>query len=133
MEAANKIDMEMVNGIDWKYLFLSFEGRIDRKPYWIGLGALFAAGLALGIVNSIVAMILPPVALVISAFFLVLLYPAAALAAKRWHDRGKSGWWSLVAMIPVLGVLYALWELAIQKGVDEANEYGDKPAGLASL
>jgi uncharacterized membrane protein YhaH (DUF805 family) len=46
---------------------------------------------------------------------------------KRWHDMDKSGFWCLINLIPVLGVLYAVIELGFQKGTTGANEYGPEP------
>ncbi len=56
-----------------------------------------------------------------------MLYPAIALYAKRWHDRGKSGWWSLIGLIPVIGGLWMLIELGFLKGTGGANQYGADP------
>ena len=47
-----------------------------------------------------------------------------AVWAKRWHDRGKSGWWSLVLLIPMVGPIWALVELGFLKGDYGYNRYG---------
>jgi uncharacterized membrane protein YhaH (DUF805 family) len=60
---------------------------------------------------------------------LILLYPSLALYAKRWHDRGKSGWWTLIGLIPVIGGIWILIELGILRGTNGPNQYGPDPLG----
>ena len=55
---------------------------------------------------------------------LVFGYIFAAIAAKRWHDRNKSGWWSLLSFVPVLGPLWVLFELGSLPGTPGKNQYG---------
>ena len=42
---------------------------------------------------------------------------ALALYAKRWHDRDKSGWWSLIGLVPIIGAIWLIVELGILEGV----------------
>lgn len=123
--------MDHLKTIDWKYLLLSFDGRIARRPYWIGVAAIFAATLVLSLVGGLLATISEPLASVTALACLVLIYPGAALSAKRWHDRGKSGWWSLVNLVP-LGCFYALYELGFCAGAEEDNSYGTNPLAVAA-
>jgi uncharacterized membrane protein YhaH (DUF805 family) len=50
-----------------------------------------------------------------------------AVMAKRCHDRGKSGWMSLIMLIPLAGPIWALIDLGILAGQDGPNEYGPDP------
>lgn len=70
-------------------------------------------------------------ALFILVAFIVLLYAQLAIYAKRFHDRGKSGWWSLVAFIPVIGVFWILIELGMLPGDPGPNAYGMPEEGAA--
>ena len=58
---------------------------------------------------------------------LALIYPVIALYAKRWHDRNKSGWWSLIGLIPIIGGIWMLIELGFLKGTAGPNSYGPDP------
>lgn len=60
---------------------------------------------------------------------LVFLYPALALYTKRWHDRGKSGWWTLIMLVPIIGPIWALVELGFLTGTPGPNQYGADPLG----
>ena len=61
------------------------------------------------------------------AFAIVLLWVTFCVAAKRYHDRGKSAWWYLIQFIPIIGGIWALVELGFCSGDDGDNEYGDGP------
>ena len=114
---------------DWKYLFTSFDGRINRAPFWAGVLVLIGANVVLAIIGSVLGMIFGPLSYLATVGSLVLIYPAVALYAKRWHDQAKSGWWTLVALVPLLGALYTIYMLGIKEGEPEANQYGQNPLG----
>jgi uncharacterized membrane protein YhaH (DUF805 family) len=114
---------------DWKYLFTSFDGRINREPFWAGVLVLIGANIVLAILGSILGMIFGPLQYLASIGSLVLIYPAVALYAKRWHDQAKSGWWTLIALVPLLGAIYMIYMLGIKEGEPEANQYGQNPLG----
>lgn len=69
--------------------------------------------------------------IVLMVFYLVTLWPMLAISAKRWHDRDKSGWWTLISLVPIIG-LWMLIECGFFKGTRGPNRFGDDPsqAGL---
>ena len=113
-----------------KELLLSYEGRIGRKSYWMGtllLGVIafvliFACIMLLGIFGA-----LEGNDGLIRLLSLPFFYPAFALMAKRCHDHDKSGWWSLVSLIPLVGSLAALVWFGCMRGTVGANRYGEDP------
>ena len=55
-----------------------------------------------------------------------------AMGVKRYHDRNKSGWWVLIALVPVIGGLWYLIECGFLRGTAGPNQYGADPlAGAA--
>jgi uncharacterized membrane protein YhaH (DUF805 family) len=58
---------------------------------------------------------------------LALLVPSCAAAARRLHDAGRSGWWQLLTLIPLIGALVVLYWL-VQPSVTETNAFGTSPA-----
>jgi uncharacterized membrane protein YhaH (DUF805 family) len=58
-------------------------------------------------------------------FNLGILIPSLAAGARRLHDTGRSGWWQLISLIPVLGLIVLIVLLALE-GNAEDNEYGAK-------
>jgi len=115
--------------MDWKYLFTSFEGRINRAPFWTGVLILFVAQLVVGWATGFSA---NPASMAGSSMLgmivaLLLIYPALAVYAKRCHDRNKSAWWLLLLLIPVVGLIWAIVDLGIMEGTKGANRYGPDP------
>ncbi len=114
--------------MDWKYLFTSFEGRINRAKFWAGIGVFILIGIVAQILDMILGLQVAEGAGVISIIAgLASIYFALALYAKRWHDRGKSGWWSLIVLVPIIGGIWILVELGILEGDRGANAYGPDP------
>jgi uncharacterized membrane protein YhaH (DUF805 family) len=107
--------------------FFSFEGRIGRQTYW--LRSLAIAGM------NIFAAILFAVAgnggsvAVVSVLLGIAVYAVSTFAGlativKRLHDRGHSGWFMLISLIPFVG-LWLLIEVGFLAGSQTPNEYGD--------
>lgn len=138
--------------MDWAYLLNSFEGRISRKTFWIGMAILVSAE----ILGHLVAQTLQGDRL--SAIVdLAFTYPEFAIAAKRAHDRDLPIWiliiffgggamldlltvlqltgsdeqpsaLSLVIAVPFTVLLVALLiELGFRRGTIGPNQYGPDP------
>ncbi|MDF5538841.1 DUF805 domain-containing protein, partial [Vibrio parahaemolyticus] len=74
-----------------KELLFSFQGRIDRKTYWIWNVIYYVSILGFG---AGISQLLPTLSYVLLPIFLVvLLIPDLAITTKRWHDRNKSIYW----------------------------------------
>jgi uncharacterized membrane protein YhaH (DUF805 family) len=127
------------------FLFLSYRGRIGRGAYWLGtlvvllaeIGAIaFMLKLSGGTVAELIAAereaahvsreVLMHVLLPVAIVSLLFLYPTYALYAKRWHDRNKSGWWSLIGFVPFIGGLWLLIELGFLGGDVGENDFGSR-------
>ena len=69
-----------------------------------------------------------PVGLIIG---LVHFIPGLAVTVRRLHDVGRSGWWFLIILIPLIGILVLLYWMI--KGSEQgANKWGPNPYGVAS-
>jgi uncharacterized membrane protein YhaH (DUF805 family) len=138
--------------MDWAYLLNSFEGRISRKTFWIGITVLVGAE----ILGHLVAEALQGDRL--SAIVdLAFTYPEFAIATKRAHDRDLPIWvlmvffgggvvldlltvlqltgnseqpsvLSLVIAVPFTVLLVGLLiELGFRRGTIGPNRYGPDP------
>ena len=58
-------------------------------------------------------------------FNLLLTIPSLSLQVRRLHDTGRSGWWALIVIIPIIG-FDLLW-YNCQKGESKANKFGEDP------
>ncbi|MEM1030698.1 MAG: DUF805 domain-containing protein [Myxococcota bacterium] len=109
-----------------KQLLFSFEGRALRMHYWLGtLGASFVAVTIIVLATLVLGRAgqeaVPFIALLV---YIPTLWITLALAVKRWHDRGKSGWWVFIALVPLIGGLWQLVECGFLEGDPGANAYG---------
>jgi uncharacterized membrane protein YhaH (DUF805 family) len=106
--------------------FTSFQGRIPRKTFWLALIVMIVITWILEIIlftvfgvsmmtmdpnatpeaqaaaaeQAMSGMMIPIVILI-----LITIWPSLAIYTKRWHDRDKSGWWSLIGLVPIIGGL----------------------------
>ncbi len=102
--------------------YVNFDGRASRPMYWWWV--LFA------ILASIVANILD--AIIGAQIFSILVglglfLPGLAVAVRRLHDTGRSGWWILIGLIPIIGFIVLL--IFLVQGSDAGdNEHGPPPA-----
>jgi len=90
--------------------YVDFSGRASRSEFWwfflFCCLVSIAAGMFGFIVNCLVS--------------LALLLPQVAAATRRLHDTGRSGWWQLIGLIPVIGWIVMIVFLAQESGA--ANE-----------
>jgi uncharacterized membrane protein YhaH (DUF805 family) len=91
--------------MNWINLFTSFEGRISRQPFWIGILvlAVIETGLSLATSRSDADRFA-------SMVDLILTYPEFAVATKRAHDRNIPTW--IVALFFAGSVVFDLTVLA---------------------
>ena len=96
--------------------YADFTGRASRKEYWIFI-------LVYLIINIVLAVLgLDFISLIAG---LGLLVPSMSIAARRLHDTGRSGWWQLIVLIPVIGIIVLIVFLAQES--HGSNDYGDNP------
>lgn len=109
-----------------KRLF-SFDGRVGRGAFW-GIDLLASSLL---VVAAMVATGGHNALLTLLAFVLLLatMVVGVATSVKRWHDRGKSGSWYFISLIPIVGPIWALVELGFLPGTPGDNRYGAPDSG----
>ena len=113
-----------------KDMFFSYRGRLNRKPFIL-------RGLLLSVLSSVMSTVMTEMteasstvmhllALLPLILMVVLSVGTFMLIIRRWHDLGKSGWLSLLMLIPLLNLLVLIF-LWVKKGTDGPNAYGDDP------
>ena len=108
----------------WR-LLLDPRGRISRQAFWLwGVVVLIGAGFFAHALLGIARVRREQAEHIVN---LLLLWPAIATSAKRWHDRDKSAWWVLIALVPVLGWLWTLMENGFLRGSAGINRFGVDP------
>jgi uncharacterized membrane protein YhaH (DUF805 family) len=110
--------------MDWKTLFLTADGRIGKRDFWIGFLIVFVGTMALSMVP-----VLGGLAVLASH------YPTICLTSKRLHDFGRSGWLSAVpyALAFVTLIVGALTGGMALLGIVVASETAAAGAAMAGL
>jgi len=110
------------------WLLFSFNGRINRVQFWLGiLGAGFGGALLfflLGIMfmphgevaktASGALQAISSLAFTIAPVYVLLCWIGLALQVKRFHDRGRSGLWTLLPVLPMMMILSTLVGIVVQ-------------------
>jgi len=106
--------------------YATFDGRASRPAFWWWTLFAILAGIAANIVDAILGV--PIFTLVVG---LGLLLPNLSVAIRRLHDTGRTGWWILIGLIPLIGFIVLLI-FYVQAGDPGENEYGPPMAeGIA--
>ncbi|MCC8180154.1 MAG: DUF805 domain-containing protein [Planctomycetes bacterium] len=116
----------------WK----DFSGRARRKEYWtfVIINTVFTFLLQTGVQYFTdetgytfgIGHVLNIIAWLFSLFILI---PGLAVSYRRMHDRGKSGWWLLLYIIPLIGWLI-LVIMFVQDSQPGPNRYGPNPKNI---
>ncbi|HEX9533541.1 MAG TPA: DUF805 domain-containing protein [bacterium] len=104
--------------------YADFNGRAGRAEFWM-----------FTLISTIISVILylidggimpgSNIRLLYTLYSLAVLVPSLAVSVRRLHDTGRSGWWILINVIPILGQLvYLVFLLRDSQG---ANQYGSSP------
>lgn len=112
--------LEVISSIPKNYF--NFEGRASRSEYWYFFLFCFLIGI---VVNLLVATI-PDLNLLPIIIGLILLIPGISFGVRRLHDTNRSGWWILIALIPIIGVIILIIFFLIP-GDNGSNDFGMPP------
>jgi uncharacterized membrane protein YhaH (DUF805 family) len=103
--------------------YATFPGRAARSEFWYWQLFLTVAGVAVAIVDAVLGLHSKPLGLI---FYLVTLAPTLAVGARRLHDTGRSAWWLLLWLVPLIGwIVLLVW--ACTRGSNGYNGYGPDP------
>ncbi|HID68064.1 MAG TPA: DUF805 domain-containing protein [Roseibacterium sp.] len=100
--------------------YANFSGRARRSEYWWFFLFIMIANIVAQTVDAAIG--LPILTIIVG---LGLIVPGIALAIRRMHDTGRSGWWLLIGLIPLAGIVILFW--FVQRGTVGSNEFGDDP------
>jgi uncharacterized membrane protein YhaH (DUF805 family) len=112
-------------------LYADGKGRARRREFgWFFVFA-FVTGFVAAIVDILVGGINPYTGqansfIVVLAAGLALITPTVAVAARRAHDFGQSGWLAALVVVPYIGWIAALVFIFIP-GQAGSNQYGPDP------
>lgn len=108
--------------------YVDFNGRARRKEYWMFVWFNILISIVLGAVDYATGMYQAEagVGVLSGLYSLAILLPSIAVAVRRLHDTSRSGWWLLIAFVPLIGGLVLLVFMVLD-GTPGSNEHGPNP------
>jgi uncharacterized membrane protein YhaH (DUF805 family) len=104
--------------------YVGFSGRARRSEYWYWVLAYFLVYLVAAGLDAVVN-----TSLLVTLVALAVLLPSLAVGVRRLHDTGRSGWWLLLGLIPVIGGIILI-VFCVMEGTPGSNAYGPNPKSL---
>jgi uncharacterized membrane protein YhaH (DUF805 family) len=106
--------------------YSTFSGRASRSEYWYFGLFMF---LVLCVAAVLDAAAKPLGSILWLLVLLVSFLPGLAVNVRRLHDIGRSGWWVLLSLVPIVGALVLLIFHCLP-GTPGDNQYGPLPHRL---
>ena len=112
--------------------YADFKGRARRKEFWIfmlisGIISWITVAIDYALGTNIDGSTIGVINII---YILVVMIPALAVAVRRLHDIGKSGWMYLIILIPIVGPIWLIVLWATDSNPGE-NQYGANPKETA--
>jgi uncharacterized membrane protein YhaH (DUF805 family) len=106
--------------------YFDFNGRARRAEFWWYV----LVNIIIAIILNVISSILHLGQLLGGLYNLAVLLPSLGVGVRRLHDINRSGWWILIAFVPIVGAILLIYWYA-QAGTSGANTYGPDPKAAA--
>jgi uncharacterized membrane protein YhaH (DUF805 family) len=102
-----------------------FDGRARRMEYWMFVLFNCLIVVVLSVVDTLVGIFSlgDSIGALAGLYWLVVLVPSIAVTVRRLHDTDRSGWWALLALLP-------LFVFCVLEGTPGANRFGENPKAV---
>ncbi len=102
-----------------------YNGRINRKNYGLGLLFFFLVLILFGVIlaGTLASYDSTFIIIILLAIYVIFVVHILSLHVRRLHDLGKSGWKTLLLIIPLVNFIILIW-LLFAKSEENNNNYG---------
>ena len=109
--------------------YLDFNSRARRTEFWMFtlINILISSGLSLLDLAAGTTFF----TLISSIYSLLVFIPSIAVSVRRLHDIGKSGWYYLLVLLPIIGWIWLIILFATE-GENKPNKWGENPKGIGN-
>ena len=111
--------------------YADFNGRARRKEYWMFILFHIIAFIVAILIDSTLGITFSPeipYGWVYVLYALATIVPGLAVAVRRLHDIGKSGWWYFIGIIPLIGSIWLIVLFCTDSEPGD-NKWGANPKG----
>jgi uncharacterized membrane protein YhaH (DUF805 family) len=112
-----------------KNKYAQFEGRASRSEYWYFVLFYIIFAVVVGLLDGVMAGLTGGnaggIGILSLIYILGTLVPSIAVGIRRLHDTGRSGWWYLIALIPIASLV--LLAFFVMDSQESENKYGTNP------
>jgi len=119
--------------------YVDFHGRARRSEFWYWVLFVFLVGIVASVLDSALGLggrtdisdgLFLRSGILSGLASLALFLPGLAVAVRRLHDVGQSGWWVLLNLIPFIGSLILIFAFYIRDSQPGPNQHGPNPKGV---
>lgn len=111
--------------------YLDFKGRARRQEYWMFVLISTIISLTLTLIDNFAGLMYASSGLLSSVYGLLVSIPSLAVTVRRLHDAGKSGWYYLLILLPIIGWIWII-VLLCKDSEHGANKWGENPKGIGN-
>ena len=120
--AFTSADAATVSAFNWQHLLFSFEGRIRRSHFWVGWLILLGVSVVIGWIP------------IINLLGFLLIWPNLAIAVKRLHDMGHTGWLAAIPwVVNIVGTIIGLGLIGVSAFANASALHNEDPAAIFAL
>ena len=113
--------------------YATFSGRARRKEYWMFFLFNVLISLGLGVLDVVAGTysVEYETGFFSALYSLLVLIPSIAVSVRRVHDTNRSGWWVVISLIPIIGIL-VLFVFTCLDSQPGTNRFGANPKEATS-
>ena len=104
--------------------YFSFKGTLSLKKYWLYWNIPMMFLMLVAYIFESQGVVLK--SKLFQAANILIIWPFLATSIKRLHDIGKSGWWVLINLIPIIGTIILSLLLSCIPGKKSTTHYYKK-------
>lgn len=106
--------------------YAEFNGRAHREEFWMFTAVNLGIMIGLSVIGALLHLWI-----LRTLYGLAVFLPSIAVGARRLHDTDRTGWWQLIGLVPIIGII-VLIVFFIQDSVPAENQYGPNPKATAA-
>lgn len=110
--------------------YATFSGRARRSEYWFWFLGLFIASVIVNRIDMVMGTQPGQVGILSIVLLVATFVPNLAVIVRRLHDTSRSGWWILISLIPIVGVIVLIVFLCQDSHGD--NVHGPSPKAVGA-